>query len=133
MNEEWTRWEFCPGLSGKYDIETLVSNLDGLFVKLSSPDNDRKVELAFTPCADAYRQTNESFIFVLPGKLEKKYGGEFFANWTFFKIANSEYLSWLSNRSQGYSEEFGFVHYCMLGDDAVIDIIARREPHIKIL
>lgn len=132
MQEEWIRWEFAQDIEGKYDIETLISNIDGLFLKLRSPDNPRKIELVFTPYADAYRDTNESFIFILPGELEQKYGRKFFANWTFFKVANSEYLSWLSNRSQGYSEEFDFVHYCLLGDDSVIDIISRYEPHIKI-
>lgn len=130
--EQWTRWEFAPDIAGKYDIESLISNIDGLFIRLYSSDNTRKIELAFTPCADAYRQTNESFMFNLPGELDIKYGGDFFAHWTFFKVENSEYLLWLSKQSQGYSTEFDFVHFCLLGEDSVIDIIARREPHIKI-
>jgi len=133
MPEQWTRWEFAPDIAGKYDVESLIANLDGLFIKLHSSDNKRKIELTFTPCADAYRQTSESFMFDLPNELETKYGGDFFAQWSFFKIKDSAYLAWLAKQSRDYSTEFEFVHFCVLGQDSVIDIIARTEPHIKII
>lgn len=132
--EEWIRWEPIKGLLGKYYIDSFgMSEEWDLVIQLSDHNNSKKIEIRFNGCIDAYRYTNDSFVFKVPSDLSKKYGDEFYANWSFFKITNSEYLQWLSEKSYEYSQDFPFRHFCIIGGDEIIDILARYEPEVKII
>lgn len=132
METEWIRWEPIDGLSGKYSVDSLIMGNDGLIIQLSSVNKDmKKVEIQFEYAIDAYRYTNDSFCFNTCANLAEKYGREFHSNWTFFKVEDSEYLQWLSEKSSTYAGEFSFTHFCIIGSDEMIDILARYEPTVK--
>jgi hypothetical protein len=132
--ETWSRWEPIKNLSGRYYINSfLLSEESDLVIKLSDEHNLQKIEIRFDGAIDAYRYTNESFYFKTFGELTEKYSEDFYSNWSFFKVANSEYLTWLSEKSCTFSNEFPFIHFCIFGGDEVIDILARYEPKVKII
>jgi hypothetical protein len=62
--------------------------------------------------------------------LTEKYGREFYKNWSFFKVTNSEYVKWLSEKSCAYADEFSFTHFSIVGSDEIIDVLARYEPTV---
>ncbi len=129
--EEWIRWEPIKDLSGKYYIDSLAISERGLIIQLSDHDKVKKIEILFDSAIDGYRYTNESFCFKIFGDLSQKYGTEFYKDFSFFKITNSEYLKWLSEKSRTWSDQFPFVHFCILGGDEVIDVLARYEPEVR--
>lgn len=131
--EEWTRWEPIKDILGKYFVDSLILSDNGLAIQLSDWDKEKKIEIIFDGCIDAYRYTNDSFSFKIPAGLSEKYGGEFYKNWSFFKITNSEYLAWLSEKSYEYSNDFPFIHFCIIGGDEIVDVLARYEPDVKII
>jgi hypothetical protein len=48
-----------------------------------------------------------------------------------FKVANSEYLEWISNQSYGIAETEKLTHFSIIAVDSIIDIIAAYEPKIE--
>lgn len=134
MQEEWTRWTPIEGLAEKYDVDFILDGKEGLKIRLYQDGNrTHKVDLIFEGYADTYRHTNESFRIKTVHELAQKYDKEFYGNWSFFKVSDSEYLKWFSEESCEYSEEFDFTHYCILGTDSVVDIIARYEPTVEFI
>ncbi len=131
--EKWIRWDLKEALSEKYYLDDLSWPDTGLIIKLRAASNEQIIEIYFNESIDAFRYTNESFCFKIFGDLSKKYGTDFYKNWSFFKVQNSEYLQWLSNNSHGWSDDFSFTHFCILGGDEMIDIVTNYEPEIKII
>ena len=129
--EEWIRWEPIKNLSGKYYLDNLIHSADEFIVKLS--DDKQKVELYSKLFIDAYRYTNKNYQLKVSKKLSEKYGNNFYQNWTFFKVNNSEYLAWISKKSGTWSDYIGLQHYCILGSDEIIDVLALSEPIVKII
>jgi len=134
MQEDWIRWEPLKGITGKYDVDYISDGKDGLVIKLYSETKETKaINVVFKDYADTYRHTNESFCFKVFGDLSEKYGAGFYGQWSFFKIINSDYVQWLSNQSCTYANEFTFIHFCFIGSDSIVDILARYEPIVTFL
>ena len=99
MTEQWIRWEPISGLADKYEIESISDTFDRFTVILSDlKDEEKKVKVTFEGSVDAYRAVNESFRLKTFSELHEKYGVDFYGWWTFFKVADSEYLKWLSEQ-----------------------------------
>lgn len=131
--EEWVRWQPLEKLSGKYYLESITWSEQGVIIILSDKSNTQKIEIRFENFVDAYRCTNESFYFLVFSDLSKQYGTEFYKDWSFFKINNSEYIQWLSIKSATWADQFSFTHFSIFGGDEIIDIVARYEPEIKLI
>lgn len=131
--EEWMRWEPINGVEGKYFVNLLSLSDDGLVIRLSDWDEKKKIEVIFDGYVDAYRYTNDSFSFKIPAVLSEKYEKGFYKDWSFFKVVNSDYLHWLSEKSSGYADDFPFVHFCIMGGDEIVDILSRYEPEVRII
>lgn len=129
IQSEWIKWEPIHGLAKKYDIESIVDGKNGLVIRLYSDNKaDKKVEIIFKNYVDAYRHTNESFRINTIHALANKYDSNFYGDWTFFMVKDSEYLRWLSQESSSYADMFPFIHFCFLGVDSIVDVLARYEP-----
>lgn len=129
MKEQWTRWEL-PRVSKNYYCQSLIDTpSDGFQISLFD-DNNNKIIISFTSSVDAYRTTDENFVFNTLEYLEKKYGKEFYSTWSFFKIENSEYLEWLKKESGGTFEIYQLKHYCIWTINCRIDVISNYEPEI---
>jgi len=129
--EEWKRWQPFEKMSGKFYVDTLMMLEEGLIIKLSK--GEQKIEIVFDGCIDAYRYIKDSFSFKIPSDLKKKYGIDFYGDCSFFKVTNSEYLAWLSEKSCEYSKDFPFMHFCIVGGDEIVDVLVRYEPEIKFI
>lgn len=133
MQESWIQWRPLDNLSGKYNLDSLMHIEEGLVLRLSLGVDCKKLEIRFEHQIDAYRYTNDSFCFKVCGDLTKKYGLEFYAEWSFFTITNSDYLQWVSKNSQGYADAFSFIHFCIVGADEIVDVLARYEPIVRFI
>ena len=134
MNEIWTQWKPVEGLKPKYDIDEIIDRMDSFKIVLSEMDKLQKcLEVHFYSGVDAYRQTNESYWLDSLCRIDKKYGEDFYWDWTFFKVENSSYLSWLSKESFEISDSRNFTHFAFLGVDAVLEVITNYEPKIIFL
>ena len=106
MEENWQRWELGSQLSLKYYIDSISDRVDGFRILLSDAnDESKKVEVLFEDSVHAYRSTDESYRQSTINNLDERYGTEFYGDYTFFKVSNSEYIHWLSLQSYGVTAE----------------------------
>ncbi|GAC43779.1 hypothetical protein [Paenibacillus popilliae] len=132
MQENWERWEPVSGLSSKYYIKSLSDSIEGFKLFLfDANDEKKKVEVVFEDSVHAYRSTDESFRQSTINTINERYGTEFYAEWTFFKVTNSGYIRWLSEQSYGIAESEPLIHFSILAGDSIVDVIAAYEPKIK--
>ena len=134
--EKWTRWEPEKNLAPKYYIESITDRIEDKFnMILSDSKTKKKVLISFPHGIEAFRSTSESFILLTIDTLDKTYGTDFYGDWTFFKVEDSEYLKWISSQTYNIYDEskFPFIHFCFLGIDSMIDIITTYEPTITFL
>jgi hypothetical protein len=134
MNEEWARWEPVPNLVNRYYIDSVHNDSNGFTIVLSE---DRivtnKVYIRFKDWVNAYRQTDETFRANLIHELHEKYGAKFYSQWSFFKVRNSSYISWLSAESSTISDNFELTHFVVFDPNNVIDVVAGYEPTIEFM
>ena len=134
MNEIWTQWKPVEGLAPKYDIDLVVDTMDNFKIVLSEMDNSQKrLEVHFDSGVDVYRLTDESYWRNSLHEIDEKYSEDFYGKWTFFKVKNSAYLSWLSEESFGISDSRDFIHFAFLGVDSILEVITNYEPKITFL
>lgn len=130
MKEKWNRWEPIKGLSKNYYCESLIDTPDDGFQIRLFDNNNKKLQISFPDSVEAYRSTDENFIYETLEYLETHYGKEFYENWTFFKVKNSEYLEWIKKQSGGIFEIYQLEHYCIWTVNCRIDIINNYDPKI---
>jgi len=133
MNETWIQWKPIENLAPKYDIDSIVDTINTFTIVLSEMDNPQKrLEVHFDSGVAAYRLTKEIYWQNSLHKLDEKYGEDFYGHWTFFKVENSSYLSWLSKESFEISDSRVFVHFAFLGADSILEVIAHDEVRINV-
>lgn len=131
MAETWIQWEPITNLSEKYQLDLIVDTYQEFRLILSSIEiREKKIQVIFEESVSAYRSATknawlESSIHVFPEKDE--------INWTFFKVLNSRYLSWISENTCGIYPQEGYVHFSFITTNAVIDVLNFDEPKIEII
>ncbi len=130
MVEEWSRWQPAPNIEGRYYFDVLNTTEETLIIHLNSVNNTQRIQLTFKDPALTYRYTNESWCFGIFGELSNKYDDDFYAKWSFFTITKSEYAHWALQQSKNNN---AMTHFCIIGGDELIDILARHEPEITII
>jgi hypothetical protein len=133
FNENWSRWE--PDLSNlatNYYIANACYSYDGFKVILEEEGGNQKVEVLFYGISSV-RITDEGRRLKLYESLISKYGLDFYRNWTFFKVEQSDYLQWLSAQSYEISDICKVKHFVLLGAESVLDVVTTCEPEVKIL
>ncbi len=139
MTESWERWEPVEGLAKNYYAEKVVEDYDGLSIILIDNDNNaHKILFQVEQAALAYRISYEGFRVKLFRELREKYGSEFHASWTFFKVNDSEYVKWIDQESDTIASHWSSTinplqHICLMTMEAVIDVISYGEPKITFL
>jgi hypothetical protein len=129
--EHWTHWHPFENISaGRYLIDSVALSKKNIIIQLTSNDETKKLELLFEN-ADAYRLTNESWCFMIFAELTEQYGIKFYSQWNFFKITDSEYIKSVCAQSKSAQEKLQ--HFCILGTDEALDIVAHSEPKINII
>ncbi|MBM7615098.1 hypothetical protein JOC73_001660 [Alkaliphilus hydrothermalis] len=134
MSEQWVEWKPVDGLSQKYYIESISDVLDGFRIVLSDADKEEnKVNVIFENSVHAYRSTDESFRQSTINILDEAYGTQFYSEWTFFKVVNSEYMKWLSVQSYNIIDSESLIHFSFFAVDSIVDVIAAYEPKVELL
>lgn len=136
LKEKWIRWEPISNLSNKYYVETITQGTLGLVVVLhSAADQNDKIRISFSSFIEAYRSTDVNFISKTSHFLQENYDLDFYEQWTFFKVENSQYLEWLKQQSSSISPDIAasknFTHFCIFAADFMIDIAANYEPEVS--
>ena len=132
LEEKWTQWKPIKNLSTKYSIDFIIDNINNFEMLLFDTNNKKKVikiELDGTP--EAYRKIDISLRWNTINFLDEKYGYKFYKEWTFFKIQNSKYISWLSEES--YITNPNLRHFAIITNKSLVDILDFHEPKIEIL
>lgn len=130
MSEQWVKWEPIKNLSPKYFEESFSDNKNGLkFILVDA--NNKKKRTAIECISDSYLKRNQEFRQATINFLNKYYGSKFHSEWTFFKIINSKYIEWLFEESFGTSKNFPLIHFLLLTENSIIDIITKGEPFVK--
>ena len=135
MGGDWKVWVPLEEekIKGNYYIQSVEDTLDGLKVVMESELDDFKVRITFSDYVWSYRNTNESYCWQIFSELSDKHGDDFYKDWAFFKIENSEYLKWISNNSAKIYDDGGAEHFVIKGLEQVVDIINDEEPKIEIV
>lgn len=136
VEEKWIRWNPIitnKDLNGNYYIEEINDNCNLFNVTLEHEKTKEKISILFANLILASRHIDESLAPALFTKLSDKYGDEFYAQWAFFKVENSELLEWLSNYSGGLLNEYKPLHFVIKGVETILDIVATYEPEVKII
>ena len=131
MQEQWIKWEPIHNLAQKYDIDSVSETTDCLNIVLSEEKNsEKKVQIIFESSVICYRKTDETFALQKISELNAKYGKEFYARWTFFKVYDSEYLQWFGQQSYNLSEAYELQHFSIVTPDLIFDIVTPQEPKV---
>lgn len=125
MNNIWKRWEPKIELKNKYYIDT-IKDEDNLIIELSDEVGTEKIIMRWDGCITSYTCTEESSRSIL-------YDNNELTKWTFFKVENSQYLKWIEYQSLGIEQGDKLIHYCIIGINSVVDIIARYDPEISLV
>lgn len=134
MKEQWIKWEPVEGLAAYRDLEIIAEDSTRLKIVLYHCEDDTKtLQVTFDKSIDAYRSTNESYLFNTMGYIEKSCGQPLFRAWTIFKVANSNYLKTFLNLSSDIKNTAPFIHFSFLTTEEFIDVIATYEPTFKFI
>lgn len=133
VSEEWIRWMPIEGLARKYYVEEISDAMNGYSIVLCDSTNEgKKIKIFFEYSVRAFRSTDESLRQETIYFLDNKYGTEFYAGYTFFKVINSEYIKWLESQSYGFCDSETCIHFSLIAADSIVDIIATYEPKIEL-
>ena len=105
--------------------------MDALNIFLTHNAGQHKIQLTYA--AWAHRSTNETIRMGVIEELDKRYGTDFYAHWSFFKVENSSYINWLVDQSYGHANDFKIQHFVIIGMHYIVDIAATDEPTVTIL
>ena len=92
-------------------------------IELSNEDETEKILLKWDGCVVSYTCSEESARSILYDKQE-------LTKWTFFKVENSSYLKCIEEQSLVIEQRNKLTHYCIIGINSVVDIIASYEPEV---
>lgn len=130
--EYWEKWIPIRGLPSTLYNDSLIDNSDGITLEFSDENEQNKIIVKFDGCVLSYRNTDEGSLGKIFKFLDKQYGTDFYANWTFFKVKNSEYINWFHEVSLGMYKSEPIEHYVFLTPDDVIEILSTDSPIIEI-
>lgn len=134
MEEQWIQWKPIQGLSRKYHIKSILDNLGELKIILCDEKYENKlVTVTFDGTIASYKWTDETYRLKTIALLDKKYGKNFYGNWTFFKITNSLYLQLLSEDSFTIADSRSLIHFSLIDANSIVDIIATCEPIVELV
>lgn len=120
MDQKFVKWEPNTGLLGKYLLNGLSEDENGLELILSLEGNNTKLILKWECIVESYMCSQESSRSIL-------YDNEI-AKWSFYQVINSKYLNWLCEQSLGICEYRPLKHFCIICNNSVIDIISELDP-----
>lgn len=133
MVEEWSKWKLSEKTLSKMYIEKLVNDKNGTLLIFKSEDEKDTIEVLFDGSILSLRSTDEGKRLRTINFLEEKYGTDFYANWTFFKVKNSSYVEWFNQETYNIYATYDIGHYVFLTPDDIVEILSTYDPIISII
>ena len=136
MNYEGTLtpWHPLLGLKGYCYIYSVHNDEKGFKVILVEEDNnERKIIIAFPNGVRSYRATDELLsinALEVAGEVNESISPD---SWSLFKITDSEYLRWASERSSSISEDLNLIHFAICTIDWTLEILDNAEPIVEFI
>lgn len=135
MQEEWIKWEQTKHLEQKYQFNSLLYNEKESEWEINLSEiglSDKKIQIMVNEVMAARKYTG--ILMKIKIKiLEKKYGAVFYQDWAFFVVKNSNFICYLSDRWQEDYESDELIHYVIITQDEIIDLICMNETIVKFL
>lgn len=133
LQEEWVKWSPLENLNFKLYIEKLIDDKTGLQLFLQTKDMKQTIKVSFENHVLSYRNTDEGGRLKTLRLLSEKYENGFYAEWTLFKVINSNYVAWFNQESHNIYSNLGIEHYVFLTCDDVVDVLSSYEPQVTII
>jgi hypothetical protein len=121
MDMKWNIWKPKDNLIEKYHIDSVIDSGSGLIIKLSNGISNKKLMVKWGGVVESHMYSKEGFNRELYNSSESE-------KWTFFKMDDSKYIKWIKEQSCGIYEDHKLKHFIIVGSNAVLDLIVRREP-----
>lgn len=128
--EKWIKWEPLEEIKGKFYIDAICDDINGLRFALSN--EKAKIEVIFNGFVASYRSIEEGYKQKAIYEMQGDYDSSYFRNASFFIIKNSEYIAWLCEESYDIYTR-NLIHFVICEYNSFVDIITTEEPTIKIL
>lgn len=127
MIEEWIRWKPLDSILSSIDYIIYSSNYNNgsLSVIIAGSNDKQALQVTFEQSVITYRVFDEWYRMRLTDYLYKQNVKLRDGGWTFYTIQNSLYLKSLKN------PQTSWLHYGFYTEDAVMDVIASKEPLVK--
>lgn len=131
MPEEWERWLLDSSKKlGKMYIEKLVDDKEGFQLFFEDKNKKYTVKVIFENFVLSYRNTDEGHRLKALSFLREKYGKDFYAEWSFFKVNNSTYVEWFNQETYNMYSNYDIEHYVFLTCDDIVEVLSTYEPQI---
>jgi len=132
MKEIWERWEPVHSFPKRIYLQSLIDNKNGLTLLFETED-DKTIAFNFESGVLSYRNTDEGDLYQTLRDLDKEYGGEFYSNWSLFKVKNSSYLNWFKKEGCGkWDYQDDVKHYVFMTSDDVVEVLSNYLPLITL-
>lgn len=133
MDEIWQRWEPIVGLRDKYCVEYIDDSIDSFRVRLywDYYHDSQRVDIIFENSVDAYRRSEALYRHGLILDLDQRYGKEFYAQWTLFRVSHSRYIDWISQESCRISDQMPLQHFAIVAANSLVDVVTTYEPNVE--
>lgn len=130
--ENWIVWNPTNVELGKaYAVEAVHCEDQ---IKFIIDCEENKIEITYDGFIPVYTYSLEGIRTATWGSVQEQHNDKyFFKKWFLYKVENSRFLKWALEESCGYYSEKEIVHYCIVTQQSLMDIVATSEPKIKIL
>ncbi len=118
----YSNWQPISDIDCWVIIDKIEDSDEGLAIFINVNKSGKKFKIVFDPYV-AYRNMDESYrtrTFSQHGAFES----------SFHQVANSTWLKWLHEESQGYYKGNSINHYAIITEADCIDILSEFEPYI---
>ncbi|HMM19099.1 MAG TPA: hypothetical protein PKA10_00075 [Selenomonadales bacterium] len=132
MSDEWIKWIPWEGLPSKMYLERFVDDKSGISFLMTGKDGSQ-IQIVFDGSVLSYRNTDEGRRLKTINFLEQKYGKEFYATWSMFKVVKSEYLEWFGQETYNMYNDYSIVHYVFLTCNDILEVLSTYEPQITFI
>lgn len=131
MQEKWSKWYPVNIPSEWYELELILEDWDGL--KLAFESENLRVEVLYEYFL-AIRHCDESYRWNTISAALANYGGDFFKGHLFFKVEDSEFMSWFSKESFGWIDggRRKYQHHVYTTPNDIVDVLAWDDPVIEV-
>jgi hypothetical protein len=131
MSEQLRIWKPVNDLQGRYWLKNLF--MANATFNFTFECEQREVRIICMGGLPSYTYTNESYAFNRSFvHLDSKEDVQTIQPWSFYIIENSPYIRRITETSAGVNEMYDLKHYCIIGEDEIIDIIYPTEPIVEV-